>query len=172
MLLSLAERRPAEEAAWREHGVAKSWSTLRGADMVGWRYTARSTSCPPAQATSSTASIAWDEVSDDEGTGIVHIAPGCGKEDFALSAKRASALRSRRWTRTASIVDGFDWLTGTARRRGGAADLRQPAREGRAAIATEQYPHRYPHCWRCGTELVFRLVDEWFISHGRAARRR
>ena len=29
---------------------------------------------------------------------------------------------------------------------------------------TQHYPHRYPHCWRCGTELIFRLVDEWFIS--------
>ena len=28
----------------------------------------------------------------------------------------------------------------------------------------EQYTHRYPVCWRCGTDLVFRLVDEWFIS--------
>ena len=31
-------------------------------------------------------------------------------------------------------------------------------------VATEQYAHRTPHCWRCGTELVFRLVDEWFIA--------
>ena len=31
---------------------------------------------------------------------------------------------------------------------------------------TEAYEHRYPHCWRCRTELVFRLVDEWFISMG------
>ena len=28
----------------------------------------------------------------------------------------------------------------------------------------EKYKHRYPHCWRCGSELVFRLVDEWFIK--------
>ncbi len=28
----------------------------------------------------------------------------------------------------------------------------------------EAYPHRYPVCWRCGTELIFRVVDEWFIS--------
>ena len=28
----------------------------------------------------------------------------------------------------------------------------------------EQYRHRYPVCWRCGTDLVFRLVDEWFIA--------
>ncbi|HFC12267.1 MAG TPA: isoleucine--tRNA ligase, partial [Anaerolineae bacterium] len=30
----------------------------------------------------------------------------------------------------------------------------------------QKYPHRYPHCWRCGTELIYRLVDEWFISMG------
>ncbi len=37
-------------------------------------------------------------------------------------------------------------------------------------VAQEQYPHRYPHCWRCGTSCVFRLVDEWFITHGPVAR--
>jgi isoleucyl-tRNA synthetase len=31
-------------------------------------------------------------------------------------------------------------------------------------VAVEQYPHNYPHCWRCKTELLFRLVDEWFID--------
>ena len=31
-------------------------------------------------------------------------------------------------------------------------------------FAIEKYPHRYPHCWRCKTELLFRLVDEWFIN--------
>ena len=30
----------------------------------------------------------------------------------------------------------------------------------------QRYEHRYPHCWRCGSELVYRLVDEWFISMG------
>src|SRR5947208_3129920 len=31
-------------------------------------------------------------------------------------------------------------------------------------FAIEKYPHKYPHCWRCKTELLFRLVDEWFIN--------
>ena len=30
----------------------------------------------------------------------------------------------------------------------------------------EPYTHRYPHCWRCGTALLFRVVDEWYISMG------
>src|SRR5438105_751048 len=31
-------------------------------------------------------------------------------------------------------------------------------------LAVERYPHSYPHCWRCKTELLFRLIDEWFIN--------
>src|SRR5207237_10910889 len=31
---------------------------------------------------------------------------------------------------------------------------------------TQQHSHRYPVCWRCGTELLFRLVDEWFVAMG------
>ena len=31
-------------------------------------------------------------------------------------------------------------------------------------LEVEKYPHSYPHCWRCKTELLFRLVDEWFIN--------
>jgi isoleucyl-tRNA synthetase len=34
-------------------------------------------------------------------------------------------------------------------------------------FASEMYPHSYPHCWRCKTELLFRLVDEWFIHMGK-----
>jgi len=39
-------------------------------------------------------------------------------------------------------------------------DLQQKGR----LLAFERYPHSYPHCWRCKTELLFRLVDEWFID--------
>ncbi len=40
------------------------------------------------------------------------------------------------------------------------SDLKEKGR----LFASEQYPHSYPHCWRCKTELLFRLVDEWFID--------
>src|SRR5207302_6538522 len=39
-------------------------------------------------------------------------------------------------------------------------DLKQQ----RLLLEVEKYPHSYPHCWRCKTELLFRLVDEWFIA--------
>ena len=37
-------------------------------------------------------------------------------------------------------------------------------KENGKLVYVEPYPHIYPHCWRTGDELVFRLVDEWFIS--------
>ena len=60
-------------------------------------------------------------------------------------------------------IAGFDWLTGQH-----AADVGQQVAENLAQkgllYRPQNYKHRYPTCWRCKTELIFRLVDEWFIS--------
>ena len=57
---------------------------LRGSELVGWRYEGPFDQLAPGGAVEHRV-IPWDEVSLDEGTGIVHIAPGCGGEDFELS---------------------------------------------------------------------------------------
>jgi isoleucyl-tRNA synthetase len=62
-------------------------------------------------------------------------------------------------------VEGFDWLTG--KHVSEVADLIfANLKEKGILYRVEPYTHRYPTCWRCKTELVFRLVDEWFISMG------
>ena len=61
-------------------------------------------------------------------------------------------------------VDGYDWLTGQYVARGRRPIFDEPAARRAASTRPSHYQHRYPHCWRCRTELVFRLVDEWFIS--------
>ncbi len=108
--------------------------------------------------------IAWDEVSEDEGTGIVHIAPGCGTEDFQLGQEHGFPLIAP-LDDEGYFVAGFDWLTGKH-----VADVPEPifdALEEKGLLYhVTAYTHRYPTCWRCSTELVFRLVDEWFISMG------
>src|SRR5689334_5433680 len=57
---------------------------LRGSDLVGWRYEGPFDELGPGSGVEHRV-IPWDEVAMDEGTGIVHIAPGCGSEDFELS---------------------------------------------------------------------------------------
>ncbi len=136
-------------------------SSVSGSDLVGRRYHGPFDELP-AQAGVQHRVIAWDEVSDTEGTGIVHIAPGCGREDFSLSGPESLAVLAP-IDESGNYVEGYGFLTGLH-----AKEVVKPilhSLRGKGLLyRTEEYRHRYPHCWRCGTELVFRLVDEWFIS--------
>ena len=105
--------------------------------------------------------IPWEEVGD-EGTGIVHIAPGAGKEDYALG-KKYNLTTIAPIDDSGDYVDGFDKYTGM-----NVSDVNDEIfndlKEKNILYKIEQIVHRYPVCWRCGEELVFRLVSEWFIS--------
>ena len=106
--------------------------------------------------------IVWEDISESEGTGIVHIAPGCGKEDFQLG-KEFDVPAIAPLDENGTYIDGFNWLTG--RNVSDVTDdiLNDLEKKG-VLYRVAPYVHRYPVCWRCDTELVFRLVDEWFIS--------
>ena len=108
--------------------------------------------------------VAWEEVSESEGTGIVHIAPGAGKEDFELG-KENDIPAIAPLDEYGDFVEGFDWLTGQNVYDTNDAIYDSLKSKG-VFYNLERYSHRYPVCWRCDSELVFRLVDEWFISMG------
>ncbi len=106
--------------------------------------------------------IPWEEISEGEGTGIVHIAPGCGKEDFALGKEFGLATIAP-LDELGIYVDGFDWLSGTDVKTA-AKPIIDDLKKRAILYDLSDYSHRYPVCWRCNSELIFRLVDEWFIS--------
>ncbi|HEY62305.1 MAG TPA: class I tRNA ligase family protein, partial [Anaerolineae bacterium] len=108
--------------------------------------------------------ILWDEVGETEGTGIVHIAPGCGAEDFHLGRERNFPLIAP-LNDEGYFIEGFDWITGKHVSTIAEEIFADLEKKG-ILYHVEPYTHRYPTCWRCKTELVFRLVDEWFISMG------
>ena len=145
---------------------------VKGAELVGLTYRGPFDELP-AQAGIAHRVIAWDEVSDAEGTGIVHIAPGAGAEDFALSKEYGLAViapleEDGTYTRrTPASASSRASSPATCRRTSSTAC----ATKG-VLYRVQDYTHRYPTCWRCSSELVFRLVDEWFITmDGDAARR-
>ncbi len=106
--------------------------------------------------------IAWEMVTESEGSGIVHIAPGCGSEDFRLG-KELGLPSIAPLDESGVFIDGFGALSG--RHFGGVADdIIADLKERDLLVARERYVHRYPHCWRCKEELVYRLVDEWYIN--------
>ncbi len=149
-----------------------------GSDLVGWTYLGPFDELPawqtatPEYAQGSVEQgdprvhrvVAWKDVAATEGTGIVHIAPGCGREDFMLG--RGEGLRMLAPVDENGVYyDGYDWLTGqfvgTVAR-----PIMDSLREKGIFYQTESTKHVYPHCWRCGTELIFRNVEEWFINMG------
>ena len=140
---------------------------LLGLDMEGWVYHGPFDELP-AQKDHGVAGnhrvVVWDEVGEEEGTGIVHIAPGCGAEDFELSKEEDLAVIAP-LTENGFFIDGFDWLSGM-NVKNVAPLIFDNLKEKGVAYKIEDYTHRYPVCWRCQEELVFRLVDEWFISMG------
>jgi isoleucyl-tRNA synthetase len=134
---------------------------VTGADLVGLRYTGPYDHLDAAAGVEHRV-IPWDDVSLDEGTGIVHIAPGAGTEDFELSRvhdlpvlvpvdEAGRFYDDYGWLHGLSTVEAADQIVGDLLDRG-------------ALEADETYVHRYPHCWRCSTPLIFRVVDDWFIA--------
>ncbi len=135
--------------------------SLPGSALVGRRYRGPFDDLP-AQAGVEHRVIPWKDVSADEGTGIVHIAPGAGAEDFDLGKEFDLPVLAP-LDEFGVLVAGFGEFEGKS-----AADVAAPI-EARLAergllYRSEPYTHRYPVCWRCGSELVFRVVDEWFIA--------
>jgi isoleucyl-tRNA synthetase len=151
--------------------VAPSGTVLaeaRGTDLLGLTYRGPHDELPIQEGVEHRV-IAWDEVSDAEGTGIVHIAPGCGEEDFAL-AKRDGLAVLDPIDEFGTFREGYGWQTG--RFAGATGDDETDLAPAVAAdleakgllVARETFSHHYPVCWRCNTQLLFRLVDEWFIA--------
>jgi isoleucyl-tRNA synthetase len=160
---------------------------VKGIDMVGWGYEgpfdelpaqdspygfpdelARVVQeqkwAPAVSAKNAHRVVAWKDVSEAEGTGIVHIAPGCGKEDFGLG-KEQGLPPVAPLGEDGIYVEGFGPLTGKNAVTPEVAEQVIANLKGKGILfAEEKYPHRYPHCWRCKTELLYRLVDEWFIG--------
>ncbi len=151
--------------------VAPGAAVLRettGTELVGLHYRGPFDEMPVQQGVEHRV-IAWSDVSDEEGTGIVHIAPGCGQEDFGLSKVEGLAVLDP-IDEFGVFRAGYGWQEG---RYAGRSE-EPSANMARAVVAelkakgilvrADAYRHSYPVCWRCGTELLFRLVDEWFIA--------
>ncbi|MFA6007043.1 MAG: isoleucine--tRNA ligase [Candidatus Shapirobacteria bacterium] len=104
----------------------------------------------------------WNQVNPSEGTGVVHIAPGCGQEDFELGKKLNADMLSP-LIENGHFGEGYGDLTGKY-----AHNVNDQVFEYLKSIGslfkTEPITHRYPHCWRCKTKCLFRLENNWCMN--------
>jgi len=106
--------------------------------------------------------VLWELASEEEGTGIVHIAPGCGTDDFELGKKLRLNVISP-LNEEGVYSSEFGSFSGKKYSEVN-KEVLNDLKNRNFSYKIVSYNHRYPHCWRCGNELVFRLVNEWYIK--------
>ena len=133
----------------------------RGEELVGLRYRGPFDTLAPGSGVEHRV-IPWEEVDLATGTGIVHIAPGCGAEDFDLSRVHGLAVLAP-VDESGRFTEEYGWLHGIS--TGEAADqIVGDLGDRGLLVRAETYEHSYPFCWRCHTPLIFRISDDWFIA--------
>lgn len=133
---------------------------LKGEELVGLHYETCFADLE-AQAGIEHKIVAWEDVAADEGTGVVHIAPGCGIEDFELG-ERLGLPKVMPIDDMGIYLDGFGFMTGKDSHTI-ADEVFAKLDEQNKLYKVEPHEHSYPVCWRCKSEVVFRLVPAWYI---------
>ncbi len=104
-----------------------------------------------------------DFVSMEEGTGIVHIAPGHGREDFEVGQRYRLEVVSP-VDEEGRFTDGVPpWARGLTTQEANPRVV-DALRERGTLFHVEEVQHSYPHCWRCHRPLIFRATWQWFLS--------
>ncbi len=174
---------------FKERGGYKECGTIKGLELVGWEYVGPfddleaqhepggypfvNEALEDKGITSAMLhrvvdpgkdSMGKDIVVAGEGTGIVHMAPGCGDIDHKIG-KKLDLVNIAPLDAESKFINKFGWLTGKiATEKSTTEAIIDHLKKKGFLVHMEDYPHVYPHCWRSGDELVFRLVDEWYIN--------
>lgn len=136
-----------------EYSIVK---TIKGSELVGKRFEPLFENRGPA----AHKILHADFVTTNDGTGIVHIAPAYGEDDYELCRKNDVPVLS--------LVDGDgNYTEGRWLGRNIWEVNKEIAKtlleEGRA-LKIEYIRHEYPHCHRCGTKLMYRAHPSWFMD--------
>ncbi len=107
--------------------------------------------------------VAADFVSTEEGTGIVHIAPMYGEDDFTLGVNNQLPTVQLLTASGAYNELAPEFIRGKYLRDAN-KDIKHDLQERGLLFARENHTHSYPHCWRCGTPLIYNAVSSWFIN--------
>lgn len=112
--------------------------------------------------------ICADFVTDNDGTGIVHLAPAFGEDDFNACIKE-SIINVQNVGQFCPIdtnchfIEPVNDYIGRKAMSVNKDIIDKLLKEGKV-LKTQKYKHRYPHCWRTGTPLMYRTIGSWFVN--------
>jgi len=143
-----------------ELGEATRVATLRGSELVGRRYTPLFDYF--ADTEHAFRVLAADFVSTEDGTGIVHLAPGFGEDDQVVATAAGIPTICPMDEHGRYTAEVRDWA-GTHVFDANPSVIRELKDRG-VVIRHATYDHPYPHCWRCAQPLVYRAISSWFVK--------
>lgn len=153
-------------------GVWEKISTIKGTELLGLTYKAPFDHLPRVIEAQQENPKTFHTVVDGsqivvstEGTGLLHVAPGAGKEDFDLGKKEKLSIISL-ISDDASYLDKMDDFSGKNAKKHPELiiDFLKSKENGAFLHKTLHFTHRYPACWRCKAELVWKVTLEWYIA--------
>lgn len=134
--------------------------TFKGSDLLGWEYERLFDYIPVDK--KAFYVIEGDFVTTEDGSGIVHIAPAFGEDDYQVGQKYALPLinpvdKSGRFT---EIVTDFKFM----HVKEADPHIIQNLRSRKILFKKETIEHSYPHCWRCKSPLLYYARESWYIA--------
>jgi isoleucyl-tRNA synthetase len=139
-------------------------AAVPGRELAGLRYRRPLDVVPVPEGREHRIVVTGAFVTADDGSGIVHLAPAFGADDYA--AGQEHGLTMLRPVAPDGTFQGTSWpeLEGRLVTADETSELivRRLKADGRH-LRTEQYVHTYPHCWRCRSKLIYYARDSWFI---------
>jgi isoleucyl-tRNA synthetase len=136
-------------------------SVVKGAELVGLSYE------PPFNYVAIEKGhiiIAGDFVSDTSGTGIVHIAPAHGEDDYRVSRENGISMLSVVDLAGRYVAEVTDFAGRFVKDSELDIDIVKNLSERGLLYSKERYEHSYPFCWRCKTPLIYYAMESWFIK--------
>ena len=153
--------------------------TVKGSALVGLKYKGPFDNLPAVKKVALKSQKFHQVVATDpqilpinlsEGTGLVHTAVSAGTEDFKLGQKLGLPMIPI-IADNADYLENLGFLSGQNAKKHPRIILdylekldQKEAQQGGWVFKIEKYKHRYPACWRCKAELVWKIASEWYIA--------
>jgi len=139
---------------WRE---VRAW---RGSELAGMRYR-RPLDWVPFVEGAHELVVVEPFVSADDGSGVVHMAPAFGADDYAAGQRHGLAFLQP-VTQRGEFAADVPVVGGKFVKQADALIIEELKRRG-ALFKAQTIVHSYPHCWRCGTPLLYYARESWFV---------
>lgn len=146
----------------KELDGAVEHSVVKGSDLVERTYTPLFPYFAGRDDLHAFRVLSGDFVETDEGTGIVHTAPGFGEDDQRIGEENGVGMvvpvdDQGRFTAEVTDFVGRNVLDANS-------DIIRHIKELGSLIKHETYEHNYPHCWRTDTPIIYRAMPSWYVK--------